>query len=140
VDIIDKYHSSTKFSEIKKKLTTNGIAFKCYPNISAYCKTLPFIAPVVICNFDDRLLLHRFLGEAKSHAKVVIFCNQNMITEQLSGDGRWSFVSCHFGKIIRHLRVNHVLIPMLEHISSSKSNPQGKEHRISAEQWAQQQN
>jgi hypothetical protein len=113
VDIIDKYHSSSKFEEIKKELEGNGISFKCYPSITAYCKTLTFIAPVIICNFDDRLLLHRFLTEAQIRAKVVVFCNRSKITEQLTRDPRWSFVSSHFGKIIRHIRTHHVLFPAL---------------------------
>jgi hypothetical protein len=79
----------------------------------SYCKSLTFIAPVIICNFDDRFLLHRFLGEVQIRAKVVIFCNRSKITEQLTRDPRWSFVSSHFGKIIRHIRTHHVLLPLV---------------------------
>jgi hypothetical protein len=121
VDIIDKYHSSTKFAYIKKELANNGIAFKCYSNVQSYCKTLTFIAPVVICNFDDRLLLHKFLGEARSHAKVIIFCNKNKIDEQLSRDKRWSFVSSHFGKIMKHIRGHHALLPFLAGSAGKKA-------------------
>jgi hypothetical protein len=69
-------------------------------------------------------------------AKVIIFCNRSRITEQLTRDTRWSFVSSHFGKIIRYIKTHHVLLPKFLEQGPKKVDGKGKQQRISAVKWA----
>ena len=105
IDIIDKHYDNVKFEEIKKELEKNEIACFGYLNLSAYIKQKKFISSFIICNYEERILLMKYLKQLKSNAKVIIFCNKNKIDSELKFSKSFTFVSSHFGKIIRHIRL-----------------------------------
>lgn len=69
---------------------------------------------------------------------MLIFCNRSKITDQLTRDPRWSFISSHFGKIVRYIRTHHVLFPLVLDQQKSHHDEKNKMHRISALKWAEQ--
>ena len=81
IDIIDKHYDNIKFEQIKKELEINNIACHGFINLSSYIKTKKFISPFIICNFEERMLLIKYMKQLQCRTKVIIFCNKNKINE-----------------------------------------------------------
>ena len=52
VDIIDQFHGDLKFQDIKEKLSTNNINYRCFDDFAAFEKNEVYCAPLIICNFN----------------------------------------------------------------------------------------
>ena len=83
VDIIDKFHGDLKFEDIKEKLSKSSIQYRCFDDFSSFEKNEIYCAPVIICNYNERLTLAKYLDKVQSKAKVIIYCNKYKINESL---------------------------------------------------------
>ena len=79
IDIIDKHYDNVKFEQIKQELEKYNINCYGYSNLCNYIKNRKFISSFIICNFEERILLARYLKQIDSSAEVIIFCNKNKI-------------------------------------------------------------
>ena len=110
-------------------------------NLSSYIKSKKFISPFIICNYEERVLLLKYLKQLQCKAKVIIFCNKNKIKEDLLENKNFAFVSSHFGKIIKFIKKTLVFVPVLAREEDSKFNEKiekikSKNRRISALKWS----
>ena len=67
----------------------------------------------IICNFEEHLIVLRYLKEIKSMSKLIIFCNKNHISTELKNDKQFAFVNSHFGKILNFIKKNNVYNPYI---------------------------
>lgn len=67
----------------------------------------------MICNVEECYLLNRYLEDIKSKAKIIVFCNKSKITEDLLEDKQMAFVSSYFGQIIKYLKKQQILMPVI---------------------------
>jgi len=90
-------------------------SIKCYgfADLSAYIKQKTVVSHFIICNYEERSLLARYLKESKSKAKVIIFCNKNNISQELKESPSYAFVSSHFGKILKYIKKTTVYNPYI---------------------------
>lgn len=51
------------------------------------------------------------MKQLQCSAKLIVFCNKNKITVELKENKNYSFVSSHFGKIIKFIKKTQVYIP-----------------------------
>ncbi len=89
----------------------NEINFFGYENLTEYIKYKKFISPFIICNFEEKGLLVRYLKQLQVKAKIIIFCNKKKITGDLLNKKCFSYVSSHFGKILKYIRKTLVYQP-----------------------------
>ena len=141
IDIIDKFHGDLKFEDIKDKLSSNNINYRCFDDFAAFERNEVFCAPLIICNFNERHILAKYLDKVESRAKVIIYCNKYKISEGLMSEKKWSFVSSHFGKVISFIKQHKVLVPViLDHnqrkVEQKQQKIKNKQHRISALKWS----
>lgn len=141
VDIIDKFHDDLKFEDIKEKLQKSNINYRCFDDFATYEKNDLYCAPLIICNYDERYTLSRYLEKVQSRAKVVIYCNKCKISETLMSEKKWAFVSSHFGKVVNYIKMTKTLVPIiLDHnqrkIEQKQQKIKNKQHRISALKWS----
>ena len=80
VDIIDEFHGDLKFEDIKDKLEKNNILYRCFKDFSSFEKNEVYCAPLIICNFNERHALAKYLDRVQSRAKVIIYCNKYKIS------------------------------------------------------------
>lgn len=59
------------------------------------------------------MLLIKYMKQLQCKAKIIIFCNKNKINEELKSNKNFSFVSSHFGKIIKFINKTLVFVPKL---------------------------
>ena len=51
-----------------------------YENLTEYIKNKKFVSPYIICNFEEKVLLVRYLKQLRVKSKIIIFCNKKKIT------------------------------------------------------------
>jgi hypothetical protein len=98
------------------------------------------VSNFIICNYEERSLLVRYLKESKSKSKVIIFCNKNHITQELKESSSYAFVSSHFGKILKFIKKTTVYNPYIvdendAKIKEKKDKLKSRNKRISALKW-----
>jgi len=76
VDINDKLHNDLKFQSVKEQLTKNNINYRCFNDFSSFAKNEVYCAPLIICNYNERHMLGKYLDKVQSRAKVIIYCNK----------------------------------------------------------------
>lgn len=81
--------------------------------MSEYIKGKKFISPFIICNFEEKGLLTKYMKQLQCKSKIIVFCNKNKITNELKDNGNFSYVSSHFGKIIKYIRKTLVFMPLI---------------------------
>jgi DeoR/GlpR family transcriptional regulator of sugar metabolism len=113
IDIIDKHYNSTKFEEIKKELESNEIRCFGYSNLNEYIRNKKFVSPFTIVNYDEKYLLAKYIKQLQCKSKLIVFCNKNKITAELEENKLFSFVSSHFGKIIKYIKQTLVYQPVI---------------------------
>lgn len=142
VDIIDRNHSQTKFTEIKEDLTKNDIEYHCYENVKEYHSKCKFMSPFVICSHAERLGLTSYIKDIQAKSKVILYGSKaHLNSEEILSDKRWVLASHHFKKIIRHLKKTAVLMADVETAKQTKISQQHQQnkmqqHRMSVVKWA----
>lgn len=54
------------------------------------------------------------MKQLQSKAKLIVFCNKNKINHEIKDNRSFSFVSSHFGKIIKFIKKTHIFIPLID--------------------------
>lgn len=99
------------------------------------------LSSFIICNYDERNLLVKYIKQVDLRSKVIIFCNKNKITPQLEANENFAFVSSHFGKIIKFIKKTPVFLPNFKKEEDIKFKEKidklkMKNKRISAIKWS----
>ncbi len=82
------------------------------------------------------------MKQLECKAKVVVFCNKNKIDADIKNSKNFTFVSSHFGKIIKYIKKTHVFMPSVGHqedqlFKEKIDKIKSKNKRISAIKWSQ---
>ena len=103
---------------------------------------MKFISPYIICSYDNRNQITDFIGSIQVNTKIIIFCNKILIDQTLVQSKKWCYVSSHFIKIMKYIKVHLVIVPIIidhnqNRILKKQEQIKSKQHRISAIKWAE---
>lgn len=95
----------------------------------------------MICSYNERLGVSKYLEDTKSKSKIIVYCSKSQMTPEIMKDNRWVMVNHHFRRIIRFIQKTPILIPNIiteeqQKIEHRQQKLKMNQHRVSVAKWA----